>query len=401
LKRFFVFLSAILTIILTTPAAAKTFHFIMPNDGEAGLTIHAAAPGTDWGKTGQEALILTLKVDGVYNQDVTLFLGATPHDYKVLLGPLKAGKHRIDYENNQMYSSSTFGSFDASFKVDLVTDPALVHAPFLYLRPDTVHRFSDLPIISWYEWLDMPEGRTLQFSVIFTNEDGGTDTQALMARWGRTLDIEYYYRWRADGSQTFQAVNHKETPFHGQKIGEHPLIYDASDNNNFADTGDSPLRVALWPVPFDLSQHSREEVADQNPWAYKLMNDELVREDKISKLGNTLDYLYVEAKIQSATAAASFNVGDAKSDRGEPRMRINRDGWVRSTIRLDKKEVPSIEFRCHAPATPKAESFCVIEEISKVFFLDKDFRPQKSLLQWRGPAIRLKPGEGYTFTIPK
>jgi hypothetical protein len=42
----------------------------------------------------------------------------------------------------------------------------------------------------------------------------------------------------------------------------------------------------------------------------------------------------------------------------------------------------------------------VIEAISKVFFLDKEFKPEPSLVQWRGPAIRLKPGEGYTFTIP-
>ena len=131
------------------------------------------------------------------------------------------------------------------------------------------------------------------------------------------------------------------------------------------------------------------------------MTEELIREDKIKKLGNTRDYLYIEAKIQAATAAASFNVADAKSDGGEARLRINRDGWVRTAIQMDDKEVPSLEFRCNEPAQPKAESYCVIEEISKVFFLDKELKPQTSLMQWRGPAIRLKPGEGYTFTIPK
>ena len=38
----------------------------------------------------------------------------------------------------------------------------------------------------------------LRYSVIFSNEDGGTATPALLARWGRTTDIEMAYEeeWR-------------------------------------------------------------------------------------------------------------------------------------------------------------------------------------------------------------
>jgi hypothetical protein len=397
LKRFLF----VVALLCTLPAAASTWHFAMPRAGEAGLTIHAEAAGTNWAKPGEEAVILTLTVDGAYNQDVTLYMGSTPHDYQVLLGPLTAGKHRLEYERNGMYSSTIFGPLKTAFKIDVLDDPALAHAPVMYLRPNTVHRYSDIPLVCWYEWLDLPAGRTLQFSMIFSNEDGGTGTEALMARWGRTLDVEYVYRWRADGSETYQATNHRELAFHGQKMGDHPLIYDVSDNNNFSDSGDSPLRIALWPKPFDLSQHSREEVADQNPWTYRIMTEELIREEKVAKLGDPRGYLYVEAKIQAATAASSFNVGEAKSDRGDPRLRIDRDGWVRTAIQLPNHNVPSLEFRCHAPAIPKPESYCVIEEIGKVFFLDKGSAPQPSLMQWRGPAIRIKPGEAYTFTVPK
>jgi hypothetical protein len=394
----------ILTLALfsTVPAtASKTWHFIVPRAGEVGLTIHADAAGTNWAKAGEEAVILTLAVDGKYSQDVTLFMGATPHDYQVLLGPLAAGKHRLDYERNEVYSSTIWGPIAATFKAEVLDDPALAHAPFLYLRANTMHRYSDIPLLCWYEWLDLPAGRTLQFSVIFSNEDGGTGTEALMARWGRTLDVEYVYRWRANGAETYQATNHRDLAFHGDKIGEHPVIFDVSDNNNFSDSGDSPLRIALWPKPFDLSEHSREEIADENPWTYRIMVEELMREEKVAKLGNPRDFLFVEAKIQAATAAASFNVGESKSDRGEAALRINRDGWVRTAILMDSRDVPSLEFRCNAPALAKPESYCVIEAISKVFFLDKEWKPQASLMQWRGPAIRIKPGEGYTFTIPK
>ena len=53
----------------------------------------------------------------------------------------------------------------------------------------------------------------LRYSVIFSNEDGGTATPALLARWGRTTDIEMMYQeeWR-DGRMVtarYQAPDHK------------------------------------------------------------------------------------------------------------------------------------------------------------------------------------------------
>ena len=40
-----------------------------------------------------------------------------------------------------------------------------------------------------------PQGnRTIEYTMIWSNEDGGTNTPALMARWGRTTDIEWIYR---------------------------------------------------------------------------------------------------------------------------------------------------------------------------------------------------------------
>lgn len=389
------YLALILTL-LPLQAAAGTWRFSTPSPGEVGLTIHASAAGTNWARPKSEAVVLTLNVDGKYNQDVTLYMGETPHDYRVLLGPLGAGRHRLDYERNAKYSAAVSGKITAKFKAQIVEDSELTHAPVMYLRPNTVGRFSDVPLLSWYEWLDEPAGRVLQFSMIFSNEDGGTDTEALMARWGRTLDIEYVYRW-IPGRETYQYRNHKEVPFDAEKLGDHPLIYDATDNNNFDEHGESPLRVILWPEPFNLADHSREELADLHPWTYRIMYEELSREGKLGKIGDPRDYLYVEAKITAATAAASFAVGEAVSDRGQPRMRINRDGWVRTTIQLKGKRVPQLEFRCSAPTSPKPESSCTIEAISKVFFLDQGFTPQKNLLEWRGKPIRLAPGESHVF----
>src|SRR5262249_3680182 len=160
--------------------------------------------------------------------------------------------------------------------------------------------------------------------------------------------------------------------------------------NNFDEKGESPLRIVLWPQPFNLDNHSREELADLSPWTYRIMYEELQRENKVEKIGDPRDYLYVEAKIEAATAAISFAAGDAASDQGQPRMRIDRDGWVRSAIRMPHNvshNVSQLEFRCYAPARAKPESTCAISAISKAYFLGKDFRPQPTLLEWRGDAI--------------
>ena len=73
-------------------------------------------------------------------------------------------------------------------------------APFVYARPNTVGRFTDLPVLMWYEVQRTPRGKQFRYSVIFTNEDGGTATDRLMATWGRTTDIEYVYGAEVDSA---------------------------------------------------------------------------------------------------------------------------------------------------------------------------------------------------------
>ena len=379
--------------VFVVNAHAEEWRFTTDRDGEVGLTIHASVPGSNWGKAGAEAVVLTLNVDGRYSQDVTLFMGATAHDYTVLLGPLRRGAHTLTYRRNERYSASGAQSFQATFNAEVLDDPAIARAPVVYLRPDTAGRFSDVPLFAWYEELDEPSGRVLQFTVAFSNEDGGTNTPALFARWGRTLDIEHLIRFTPNGP-IFQGRNHKETPFRGRKLGQHPILYDVTENNNFDARGRSPLRVILWPVRADLSRHSRELLADQNPWLYRIMSEELAREGKNAIVGDPRDYLYVEAKITAAYAAASFVAGGATSDRGNPKMRIDRDGWIRTAILLPEKKLPGLTFRCDAPAKPKDQPpVCGIEAVTKAFFLDADYRPGPNLLEWKGPPARLAPGE--------
>src|SRR2546426_1176875 len=83
--------------------------------GNVGLTTYADAPGSNGGRTDGEAVVLTLSLEGTYSKDVTLFMGSTPHDYRVLLGALGRGEHGWEYRRNKRYSAAGAKEFKASF----------------------------------------------------------------------------------------------------------------------------------------------------------------------------------------------------------------------------------------------------------------------------------------------
>src|SRR5207247_10557863 len=107
---------------------------------------------------------------------------------------------------------------------------ALSRAPILHARANTVGRFTDLPVVMWYEVVPTSRGRQFRYSVIFTNEDGGTATDRLMATWGRTTDIEFVYGVELDAhdaviAEEFQGPGHEVPPFKGQHEAKHPLLW--------------------------------------------------------------------------------------------------------------------------------------------------------------------------------
>jgi hypothetical protein len=57
-----------------------------------------------------------------------------------------------------------------------------------------------------------------------------TQIVKVMARWGRTTDVEYVYR-AFSGRATIQAEGHKEVEFRQQRDGTHPLLMPVNDNN--------------------------------------------------------------------------------------------------------------------------------------------------------------------------
>jgi hypothetical protein len=389
--------------------------FTVNAEAEALLDLTAVAPHTSWAQAGSEAAVATLFVDGRYNQDIFLFEGARPFTYQVMLGHLQPGEHVLRVEFNRKQSALNAPTFEIQdAKISLVdrANPdyqALSLAPMVYARPNTIGRFSDIPLLMWYETSRAEQLTTIRYSLIFTNEDGGTQTSALMARWGRTTDIEWIYEVKVDAegkvrAATFQGILHETRPFQGNSENGHPMVIVASDNNNVSDHGESAIRFALRPIPFDLSHSSREEIMDRHPWIYQLMAAELQREGKISEesrggnqMADPRHYLYLDATSELRGTALSFTVklkGNPKwypSDLGINYYKIDRSGYFRTTVRLNPgtklDQIERIAVRCDAAGNPRSGeeikklsgAECDLNAVNKAFMLDERFQPGPSL----------------------
>ena len=421
-------------VILTFAVAAgaqesREYRFNVAAEVEPVAEITASAPSASWEKQGAEGSVATLYVDGEYNQDIVLARGTVPMTYRVFLGPLRPGAHMLRVARNPRWSA-----MGAALQIDSISVTGIdrsspeyrvvAHAPILYARADTLGRFTDAPLLMWYERFPRPDGEVVQYSIIYTNEDGGTATDALMARWGRTTDIEYVDRVTFDSAgnirdEVYQAPEHRDLQFHGRKLGYHPYFLDATLNNVFLDGGYSPVQYRFVPVAADLSSHSREELMDRFPWTYQVSAQELKREGKLrgasadkTAIADPRSYLYLELNADNRNLGAVVVwvklKGDSRwhsSHRGRLDFAISRSGWFRTTIELpadtrlaaiESFAVECVELRDpHMPATGPAES--TLHAGGKAFMLDSDYRPGGNLL---GPhaEVVLRPGEMVAIT---
>jgi hypothetical protein len=220
----------------------------------------------------------------------------------------------------------------------------------------------------------------LRYTVIFSNEDGGTATAALLARWGRTTDIEMAYEedWR-DGqviASRYQGPDHHTPDYAGAREGAHPTLVVATLNNVFLDRGRTAVRVALVPTLVDLERATRESVMDREPWIYKRMADELREERKAAVVGDVREYLFVDARLTLTDGAvAAVARGEdgiwRSSDRGLKDLTVERAGWVRIAIPRSRAAT-DVGFVC--VPTKLTAGRCQVE-IGRVFSLEDDYTP--------------------------
>ncbi|MDQ3254703.1 MAG: hypothetical protein M3R15_12470 [Acidobacteriota bacterium] len=416
---------------LPKPLATEVFN--LTENTEVGLEIEARSPGASWARKGAEAVALLISVDGVYQQDLLLWAGDELFRYRVMLGRLPRGKHTASVTLNAARSAAgarraeikslrpfPFAPARGAGSVD-EDQLALAHSPFLYARANTIDRFTDLPLLMYYEILHEAGGDLIvRYTVIFTNEDGGTQTAPLMARWGRATDIEWVYQFRARHGkvieETYQGVEHETKFFTGPRTGgSHPLLAVASENNNFSDLACSAVRFAPLPVRARLETATRESVMDLYPQTYRVMTEELLREKRISDtptdintIADPREYLYIEATSEQEGAALAFEVKVAglpkifTSDMGEPRLRIDRSGYFRTAVRLPKNvssaAVETITARCHASQKPASERRCKHLNVVRALVLDQNYVPRPLPLQTQ-PESSLAPDETKVYRL--
>ena len=404
-------------------AAQRAFPFHIDTSGEATADLTMSCPEGDWAREGSEAAMADVRVDGQVPFQVMLYAGPERRTYRVFLGRLEAGDHRLTIERNGDFSARGTTVAVADVKVrGGSSDDVLLHAPVLYARKNTIGKYTDVPMVVYAERLEENGSPVLQYTVIFTNEDGGTSTRGLMARWGRTTDIEYVYRLDVKtGKAIIQTRDHKDVEFDGRREGGHPLLIPVTDNNMVAGEVPSAVRYQIAPVLVDLKDHSREQVMDDDPVMYRVAAKELEREKKLrafgtvdaQKISDPRNYAVVEARVAVRTAGVvtMFRRKDEAvwrmSTIGRMDYSVDRSGWIRTTVELPPGTKPAdiaeVGFSCAVmpDATTKRladTGSCRVDAVSKVFFLDEEYRPGASFWS-RAEAFDVPPGLVRVFGV--
>src|SRR5256885_9516533 len=86
-------IAALLGLLAAAPLWDRDFALERPS--EVAATVAARCGGCSWSSPVRTGAALILDVDGRYSQHLILTRGEGPADYRLLLGSLAAGTHRL------------------------------------------------------------------------------------------------------------------------------------------------------------------------------------------------------------------------------------------------------------------------------------------------------------------
>ncbi len=311
-----------------------------PVAGEGLLRLALSGDGTSWGSASDPAAVVDVSVDGGATQQLVLFNGSTPFAYAGFTGPLTTGTHSVTVTVDPALSTGTAPPVaqiqDVSLTVVDPTNPsylAYAYAPVMYGRSTSAAH--DTPLITYAGSTPQAGGATsFSYTVIWSHENAGTGfiPWLLSGGYGRTTDIEnaISFTVQPDGSvtnasylwggqppdypDTQGAISETDVPFAGAYDGHHPVIRDATGNNDFSDIGTTAFRFQQVPVAPPAPGQTREGAMDANPWTYRIMGEESARfytnasADPLSpQIGDARQYAIVQYSI-SGTGAASVGI---------------------------------------------------------------------------------------------
>jgi hypothetical protein len=243
--------------------------------------------------------MVAVYVDGRYLSNVVV-LGERPGGYEVNLGALPAGPHQVELRAATELAPMT-ARVGAMRSREVTGEAALVDrlAPILEMRDtDPTGRnsisHSDTPLVLMPSIARNADGtRTIEYRVIFSNEDGGTALPLLYAKFGRGVDVEPVYRVRVDAAgrvleETYQAPIHKWYAFDGQRVDGRPVLRVSTANNMVSARTDGSRPADRWSdasvgvIDADASEFTTMAA---NAWTWAIMAKELLREQKAQSPG--------------------------------------------------------------------------------------------------------------------
>lgn len=435
LSRLACFLFACLLSALPAAAQRRSFPFTLQAPAEVTAELELSSPSSDWAAPDRQAAVAAIGLDGETKQHVFVFAEKDSRRYHVFLGPLGPGAHTLAVERDPRFSAPGSSLVIGEARITPLSpgDPLyepIRHAPVLFSRSGTEARFSDALLAVYCTRGRDRLGPWIEYTAIFSNEDGGTSTADLMARWGRTTDIEYVYRvWLdAEGRPArtlIQTREHQDVPYDGPYFGLHPLLVPVTDNNMVEPATAEPagLRFQLVPILADLTQGSRELVMDAEPFTYEIACKEIAREGKIrssddlsdpTKIADPRRYFTAEFFTETKNAAVQllYRIRGENLWRGSSlgiaKNFIERGGWVRTSAELPAGrslgDVSEFAFECLSRRDLERQPVprngrCRIARLGRIFSFDNRCRPAQSLrlapLPEQGWQLRV--GEMITF----
>jgi hypothetical protein len=378
--------------------------------GEGIVRLDLSAPGTDWGANVASAVVVDVSVDGGAPQQIVLFRGATPFVYAGGVGPLSTGEHAVTVAIDQALSRTgaqtpAIEIHDIQLQVVTPSNPryqAIAHAPIVYGRSTTA--LHDTPLLEYANASASGSSTHLGYTMVFSHENAGTAFVPFMesAVWGRMTDIESFFSLdaAADGTPSgatyysgsvpddypddLNAISEVDVPFTGSWDGMHPVVRDATGNNDFSQSGTTGFRLRPVPVSAPPSGRPREAAMDANPWTYRVMGDEVSRwytnvttDPLLPEQGDARQYAYVEIS-SSGSGVASLGV-DVQLDGGPTWYAndfgggypIGGSGTSRTTIKLPTDWMGHTITAARVRVFPAGAASTVTVSSLRIFGLDQ------------------------------
>jgi hypothetical protein len=287
-------------------------------NGEGLLRLALVAPGTSWGPGPPSSTVVdatltdntTHQVAGT--QQFVLFWGASPFVYAGFAGPVRSSdRYSVTLSAEPPASQGGLSQplpgmppqavlLASALEVVAPTSPqyvAYAYAPVMYGRSTSA--LHDVPLLAYASVVPVAGGGIkVSYAIIWSHEDGGTGFLPFVewGTWGRMTDIEgaisftvqpdgsitgAEYLWGGEPATGFpdsqSALSEAGEPFTGTWWGHHPVLRDATGNNDFSERGTTRFRFQLPPVAGPAPGQPRDTVMDANPYTYQVMAAEVSR----------------------------------------------------------------------------------------------------------------------------